>query len=159
SEESMKLLFKSMVIADPKAPKFEAEMSARFTGRDGNRMRTELTIPVPRARLAVTAVAGTKTYRVDVIGEVLKDDKLFEKYRYRFDFPADTKLDLLPVIVDRLLPHGAYVLRVKVADAESHAEAIIERGIDVPEVDALPGSSAAGGPKSGLPEVTLRILP
>src|SRR5437763_1611753 len=78
-----------------------------------------LTSAVPRAKLALTDVAGTKTYRVDVTGEVLKDDKLFEKYRYRFDFPGDTKLDMLPVVVDRLLPRGTYKLHVKVADAES----------------------------------------
>ena len=135
NEESVKLLLKSVVVADPKAPKFDAEMSVRFTRSDGQRTDAEITIPVPRAKLAVTDVAGTKSYRVDVTGEVLKDEKLFEKYRYRFDFPADTKLEMLPVVVDRLLPHGAYKLRMKVADAQSHAEAIVEKEIEVPEAN------------------------
>jgi len=134
AEEPMKLLLKSMVIADPKAPKFDAEMSVRFPRRDGNRTDAEVTIMVPRAKLAVSDVGGTKSYRLDVTGEVLKDEQMFEKYRYRFDFPADAKSDSLPVIFDRLLPRGAYTLRVKVADAESHAEAIVEKAIEVPEV-------------------------
>ena len=160
SEESMKILLKSMVIPDPKATKFETEMSIRFTGKDGNRTNAELTIPVPRAKLAVTDVAGTKTYRVDVTGEVLKDHNLFEKYRYRFDFPADTKLDMLPVVIDRLLPHGTYTLRMKIADAESHAEAIVEKEIEVPDVDVGQVLNPSGRVGEPAPHDTqLRIVP
>jgi Ca-activated chloride channel family protein len=161
SEESMKLLLKSIVIADPKAPKFDAEMSVRFTQSNGNRTDAEMTIAVPRAKLAVTDVAGTKSYRLDVTGEVLKEERLFEKYRYRFDFPADTKLDLLPVVVDRMLPHGTYKVRMKVADAESHAETIIEREIEVP--DAVPSVGAPAPGRAALPGAAaptlLRIVP
>jgi Ca-activated chloride channel family protein len=159
SEESMKLLLKSMVVPDPNAPKFDAEMSVRFTRMDGNRTDAELTIPVPRAKLAVTDVAGTKTYRVDVTGEVLKDDKLFEKYRYRFDFPADTKLDMLPVVIDRLLPRGVYKLRLKVADAQSRAEAIVEKEVEVPEVEGVGAPAPGRAPAAEAAAATLRIVP
>jgi Ca-activated chloride channel family protein len=161
SEEPMKLLLKSMVIADPKAPKFETEMSVRFTQKDGNRTDAEITIPVPRAKLAVSDAAGTKTYRIDVTGEVLKEDDLFEKYRYRFDFPADTKLDMLPVVIDRLLPQGVYKLRMKVADAESHAEAVLEKEVEVPGVESVGSSSTAARPAEAgrYTDTQLRLLP
>jgi Ca-activated chloride channel family protein len=159
SEESMKILLKSMVIPDPKAAKFETEMSIRFMGKDGNRTDAEITIPVPRAKLAITDVAGTKTYRVDVTGEVLKDHNLFEKYRYRFDFPADTKLDMLPVVIDRLLPHGTYTLRMKIADAESHAEAIVEKEIEVPDVDVGRVLNPSERVEEPAHDTQLRIVP
>ena len=156
----MKLLLKSMVLPDPAAPKFSAEMTVRFPRRDGNRTDAEVTILVPRAKLAVSDIAGTKTYRLDVTGEVLKNEELFEKYRYRFDFPADIKADMLPVVIDRLLPRGTFTLRVKVADAESHAEAIVEKEVDVPD-DVGVGAPAPG--RAALPEAAaptqLRIIP
>src|SRR5262249_19949148 len=162
SDESMKLLLKSMVMPDPKAPKFETEMSVRFTRRDGNRTDAEITIPVPRSKLAITDIAGTKSYRVDVTGEVLKDDQLFEKYRYRFDFPADTKLESLPVVIDRLLPRGTYKLRVKVADAESHAEAIVEKEVEVPDSGGqaiMPGPTGRIACPPPCTDTELRIVP
>src|SRR5438045_6821872 len=95
--------------------------------------------------------------RLDVTGEVLKDEKLFEKYRYRFDFPADTKADTLPVVIDRILPKGVYTFRVKIADAESHAEAIVEKEVEVPGVEGreLAGARAAEKGRS----TELRIIP
>ncbi|MEK6372862.1 MAG: VWA domain-containing protein [Acidobacteriota bacterium] len=158
AEEPMKLLLKSMVLADPKAPKFTAEMTVRFPRRDGNRTDAEVTILVPRSKLAISDVAGTKTYRIDVTGEVLKNEEFFEKYRYRFDFPADIKADMLPVVIDRLLPRGTFTLRVKVADAESHAEAIVEKEIEVPDVGV--GAPAPGrAPVAEAATTTLRIIP
>jgi Ca-activated chloride channel family protein len=160
-EEPMKLLLKSMVIADPKAPTFNAEMSVRFPPRYGNRTDAEVTVLVPRQKLAITDVAGTKSYRLDVTGEVLKDELLFEKYRYRFDFPADSKADQLPVILDRRLPPGRFKLRLKIADAESHAEAIVEQEVDVP--DSITSASAVAGaaPAETTPaaQTLLRIVP
>jgi VWFA-related protein len=158
AEEPMRLLLKSMVLADPKAPKFSAEMTVRFPRRDGNRTDAEVTILVPRSKIAVSDLAGTKTYRIDVTGEVLKDEELFEKYRYRFDFPADIKAEMLPVVIDRLLPRGTFKLRVKVADAESHAEAIVEKDVEVP--DSGVGASAPGRAAAAeAAATTLRIIP
>ncbi|MGH9420109.1 MAG: VWA domain-containing protein, partial [Thermoanaerobaculia bacterium] len=159
-EEPMKLLLKSMVIADPKAPKFDAGMTVRFPARDGNRTDAEITILVPRQKLALSDISGTKTYRLDVTGEVLKDELLFEKYRYRFDFPADKSPELLPVIFDRRLPHGPFKLRVKVADAESHAETIAEKVIDVPDSVNPAAASGESRPYDANPaQALLRIVP
>jgi len=42
------------------------------------------------------------------IREVLKDDKLYENYRYRFDYPGDLKSDKVAVVLDRFLRPGDY---------------------------------------------------
>ncbi len=149
NEESMKLLLDSVVLADPRAPKLTTEPTVRFPRREGNRTDAELTFLVPRWQLALTDVEGMKSYQIDVTGEVVKEGRLFEKYRYRFDFPAETKATMLPVIIERFLPHGLYTFRVKVADAQSHAEVVVEREIEVPDL--------SGGGEAILPVGTGKI--
>jgi Ca-activated chloride channel family protein len=88
---------------------------------------------VPRALLTAKDLAGANTYSIDVTGEVLRDEAMFEKYRYRFDLPSDVKGEKLPLVIDRMLPHGDYKFRIKLVDANSGAETIVEKLITVPE--------------------------
>jgi VWFA-related protein len=69
-----------------------------------------------------------------VVGELIKDDALWEKYRYRFDFPGDTPGDQLPIVIDRFLRPNEYVSRIKITDANGGAEAVVENPLTVPEV-------------------------
>src|SRR5206468_11637921 len=101
----------------------------------------QMEVLVPRSELTLKEVAGTKLYSVDVIGEVLKDGDLFEHFRYRFDYPAESAGEKLPVVVDRLLRPAAYTLRLKVADANANREAIVETAAAVPDV-LRPGDDA-----------------
>ncbi|MGZ7042203.1 MAG: GWxTD domain-containing protein, partial [Thermoanaerobaculia bacterium] len=133
SEEPMKLLLRSMVMADPKAAKLTTELSLRFPRKDGSRTDAEITVLVPRAQLSAKDLSGANTFSLDVTGEVLRDDSMFEKYRYRFDLPANGKEDKLPLIIDRILPHGDYKFRLKIVDVNSGAEAILEKLVTVPE--------------------------
>ena len=88
-DEEAKSILRSMVIANPTAPKLPAEFSARFPGKQGARTDAELTVLVPRASLTAKDVGKATVYSIDVTGEVLRDDKLYETFRYRFDFPGD----------------------------------------------------------------------
>ena len=77
-------------------------------------------------------------YTIDVVGEVLRDGKMWEKYRYRFDFTGDLQDEKLPIIIDRMLRPAAYRSRVKLTDPSTGAQAILENDLEVPEVaDAL----------------------
>jgi Ca-activated chloride channel family protein len=80
-------------------------------------------------------VTGVPVYSLDVVGEVVREDQLYEKFRYRFDFPGDTKDEQLPLVLDRLLRPGTYSARFKIVDVVTTAEAIIERELIVPQVD------------------------
>ena len=132
--EPMNAMLHSLIVVNPNAPKIAADLSVRFPRKDGNRTDAEITLLVPRAQLAVKDVDGKKTYSVDVTGEVLHDEKMFESYRYRFDFPSENAPEKFPLLVDRLLPRGDYMLRIKIADPNSKAETVLERQITVPEV-------------------------
>ncbi|HWS73184.1 MAG TPA: VWA domain-containing protein, partial [Thermoanaerobaculia bacterium] len=92
--------------------------------------------------LTVKDVAGTKTYSVDVVGEVLKNDQLFENYRYRFDFPGDSTAEKFPIVIDRFLRPNDYKARIKLTDPNSGAETIVEQSITVPELFDTPEQQA-----------------
>jgi len=134
NEEDVHKILRSVVLANPNAAKLTAEYSVRFPAKQGSRTDAELTLLVPRSQLTVRDVAGTKTYSIDVVGEVLKDEQLFESYRYRFDFPGDSTAETFPIVVDRFLRPNEYKSRVKLTDANSGAEAIVEKELTVPEI-------------------------
>jgi Ca-activated chloride channel homolog len=132
--EDEQVLFRSVVLPNPNAPKLNAEFSVRYPTKDGSRTDVQMMLLVPRAEVTPAAVGEAEVYTVDVVGEVLRDGKLFEKYRYRFDFPGDFKGDKLPIVVDRLLRPADYLSRIKVLDANTGAEAVIESNLSVPEI-------------------------
>ena len=136
--EDVNRILRSVVLADPNAPKLEANMTVAYPHGDGNRTDAQLTILVPRAQLKTTAAGDAAVYTIEVVGEVLRDEKLWEKYRYRFDFPSDFKDDKLPIVIDRLLRPAAYVARVKISDPSTGAQAILESPLQVPEMDVAP---------------------
>jgi Ca-activated chloride channel family protein len=155
--EAMQKIMRSMVIANPNAPKLNAEFSVRYPTKEGSRTDVQMMLLVPKAQITPAEVSGAEVYTIDVTGEVLRDGNLWEKYRYRFDFPGDFEGDKLPIVIDRLLRPAEYVSRVKVTDANTGAEAIIESALQVPEIftpTPAPESEVASL-TSALPERTL----
>jgi Ca-activated chloride channel family protein len=127
-------ILRSLVIVNPNAPKLSTEFSVRYPAKDGSRTDVQMMLLVPRAEITPAEVGGAEVYSVDVVGEVLKEGQLWEKYRYRFDFPGDFKGDKFPIVIDRLLRPNSYLSRVKVVDSNGGAEAIVEQPLDVPEI-------------------------
>jgi Ca-activated chloride channel family protein len=167
--EDVRKILRSVVLADPGAPALGADMKITFPAKQGSRTNAELLINVPRKMALLKDVDGSSQYSFDVTGEVLHEGKLFENYRYRFDFPGDTKLESLPLIVDRFLRPNDYTFRIKVLDSHSGAESILETAISVPEIFDTPEvakqKEAAGATVTALKdtvesnETQLRIVP
>lgn len=156
NKEAVRRVLQSVVVATPGAAKLTTEVSIAYPYRQRDRTDAQVTILVPKSQLVAKEVAGSTLYSIDVTGEVLKDGNVFEHFRYRFDYPAASAGAKLPVVVDRLLRPAAYVLRIKVADANANAEAITETEAKVPE--AL---QAAGGSTREIEsaQTLLRIVP
>ncbi|HEX2834340.1 MAG TPA: VWA domain-containing protein [Thermoanaerobaculia bacterium] len=133
-EEQVGRILRSVVLSDPNAPKLNANISIAYPSGDGSKTNAQLTVMVPRSELKTTTVAGTSVYTVEVIGEVLRDEKMWERYRYRFDFPGDVQDAQLPIVIDRMLKPAKYQSRIKISDASSTAQTILENELDVPEV-------------------------
>ncbi|HEX2061253.1 MAG TPA: GWxTD domain-containing protein, partial [Thermoanaerobaculia bacterium] len=172
-DEGVKKMMKSVVVANPNAPKLTADFSVRYPGKDGSRTDVQMLLEVPRAQLETAEAGGAEAYTIDVTGEVLRDGKLWEKYRYRFDFPGDTQAEKLPIVIDRFLRPAEYVSRVKITDANTGAEALVERTLEVPEVfvpepsgataasavEINPAAEAAAAPQVAVAEPALRLIP
>jgi Ca-activated chloride channel family protein len=136
--EDVHKILRSVVLSNPNAPKLTADYAVQFPARQGSRTDAEVTLLVPRSQLTVRDVEGTKTYSIDVIGEVLRDDQLFENYRYRFDFPGDSAAEKFPIVIDRFLRPNDYKTRIKLTDPNSGAEVVVEKDLTVPELFDTP---------------------
>ena len=143
NEEDVHKILRSVVLANPNAAHLTHEVSVKYPAKQGSRTDAEITIMVPRSELTLKEVNNTKLYSLDVTGEVLKDDQLFENYRYRFDYPGDLKDDKVAVVIDRFLRPADYKARVRVQDINSGAEAIVEKMITVPEIFDTPEQQKA----------------
>jgi Ca-activated chloride channel homolog len=143
NEEDVRKILRSVVLADPGAPKLSAEVTVQFPAKQGGRTDAQITVLVPKSQLKMNKVGETEMYSLDVTGEVLKDGQLFENYRYRFDYPADVKDEKLPVVIDRFLRPNEYRSRIKVTDVNTNAEAILETALQVPEIFDSPSQRKA----------------
>ncbi|MGH9365368.1 MAG: VWA domain-containing protein, partial [Thermoanaerobaculia bacterium] len=87
---------------------------------------------------------------VDVIGEVVKDERLIDNFKYRFDIPTDeVHADLIPVTVRRYLYPGTYKLVLKVADGNQNAEAHLTEQLTVPEEPDAPPPTLVAAREEG----------
>jgi VWFA-related protein len=136
NEEDVGKVLRASVLLDNNAPKLTgAEQKIAYPAAKGMKTDAQLTIFVPRAQLKTTAAGNTTVYTIDVVGEVLRDEKMWERYRYRFDFPGDIKDEKLPIVIDRFLKPATYKSRVKITDATSRAQTIVEADLVVPELE------------------------
>jgi Ca-activated chloride channel homolog len=145
--EDVNRILRSVVISNPDAPKMEAAFEARYPGKRGARTAVELLARVAESSLTAKELEGRRYYNLDVTGEVLKSDKLFESFHYRYDYAADSTDGEVLVLIERFLRPADYRTRLKVVDINSGAEALIENDIAVPyirESEARRRSEAEG---------------
>ena len=136
--ELARKIFHSIVMPTSGAKALTAEFSVGYPGKQGDRTATELTALVPKSMLVSKEVGGIQLYSLDVVGEVLKDQNLLETFRYRFDYPTSIQSDKVGIVVDRVLRPGQYKARLKIADLNANAEAILESALTVPEIADSP---------------------
>jgi Ca-activated chloride channel family protein len=106
----------------------------RFPEMVGSRMRMELAVLLERESLTKKQIGEETFYDVDVVGEVVRDGRLADNFRYRFDFPCSSVAGpFVPLTVERELYPGEYQLRVKVQDANRNAAALIKETLKVPD--------------------------
>jgi VWFA-related protein len=117
------------------AARLEASLDVRYPGRRGARTLVEGTLV-----LAEPPVAGAALH---LDGEVLRDDELFESFRYRF--PASAAASA-PLVFERRLRPGDYRLVVRLHDTGSDRYFRGEHALAVPRVGEEAAASAAVGP-------------
>ncbi|MEP6471360.1 MAG: VWA domain-containing protein, partial [Acidobacteriota bacterium] len=117
----------------------------RFPEMRANKIGVDLSLLVSKSDLKARDLGEEKFYNVDVIGEVVKGERLIDNFKYRFDIPTqEIGGDKIPLTVRRYLYPGDYNLVLKVSDGNQSAEGRITDKLTVPEQpDAPPPQVAA----------------
>lgn len=133
-----------------------AKLTLDYPGRYQNRTVVQGLVSVPPDGAGRAALGGANTYNLLLNGEVLQNGELFDNFRYKFDFPppAAGSTENLPVVFQRYLRPGDYMLVVKLEDLNSGKIFREERKISVPASDRV----APPPPPTEADETTARIL-
>jgi Ca-activated chloride channel family protein len=111
----------------------------RFPEMRSNKMGVDLSLLVPKTELKPRALGEESFYNVDVIGEVVKDDRLIDNFKYRFDIPTgEIGGEKIPLTVRRYIYPGSYKLVLKISDGNQNAEGRLSETLVVPEQPDAP---------------------
>jgi VWFA-related protein len=114
-----------------------AGIDVSFVGRHQSRTVVRTVIQLDRTAVSSVERDGQRWLDLLVDGEVVRDETLFESFRYRFDLPQSVATGaegsaVVPVQIERFLRPGRYRLELKVQDLESQRYFRAEHELDVP---------------------------
>ncbi len=120
-------------------------VSVDFPRRHQSRTVVQGLLAVPRQAATVGGDGDRRGFAFLVDGEVLRQGRLFDSFRYRFDLPENA-VDgpSIPVLIERFLRPGTYDLIVKLEDLHGEAFFRQESTLEVPVVAS--GRSPVLGP-------------
>lgn len=119
-------------------------LALSFPGRHQSRTVVQGLLSIDRTGAAPTE--GGRFYNLILDGEVLRKGELFDSFRYRYDFAAESAPKLLPLVAQRYLRPGEYRLIVKVEDVGSQRVFREARDLVVPVFDPTVHAVVAESP-------------
>lgn len=133
-----------------------AKLEIEFPGRYQNRTATQGILTVAASDAGIAKLGDHRSYDFVLTGELLQGGRLFDRFRYKFDFPlaevTESRDTQLPLLFQRFLRPGEYLMIVKLEDLNSDKLFRVEKQLSVPQMD-----KAAPPPPPSDPE-TARIL-
>ncbi len=114
---------------------FEVDLEFAFPGRNQRRTAVQGLLSVPVAEAGARPGAGAHEFLL--IGEVIRDDRLFESFRYQFELPRSPERPVLPLVFQRFLRPGEVEIRVKLEDVYGRRFAHARRRLEVPDASGL----------------------
>lgn len=126
------------------ASELEAELELAFPGLHQSRTRIEGTFSVPVEAAGRAGEGDTASLNFQLTGEVLRDDELFESFRYRFDLPvARLRSDRVALNFERALRPATYHWVLKLEDLNGGAIYRLEREVEVPSIGEMTPMAAS----------------
>ena len=113
------------------------ELAVTFPGRHQSRTVVQGMVAIPKSEVVPVEIGTHRSLNLLIDGEILRKGELFDRFRYRFDFPADLPSEEIPVVVQRYLRPGTYELIVKVEDVNSRRAYREQRTLEVPRVNKV----------------------
>ncbi len=121
------------------ATTFSAELDIDYPARRQSRTIVQGIVSVPVDQASLAEFGGHESYNFILTGEVLRDRKLFDSFRYRFNLPLEEVTgDKLPMVFERFLRPGVYELAVRLEDLNAKAFFGLRRELEVPLVEGAP---------------------
>lgn len=137
------------------APQLAASLDVTFPGRKESRTVVQTLVQVEAASATLADLAGARSYGFELIGEILRadadtgDDRLFESFRYRFEFPVEDdgasgdELPAMPLVAQRYLRPGSFKLILRVDDLNGDAVWRHAQPLEVARVEEAAGWTEA----------------
>ncbi len=122
------------------APRFDIDIEWDYPGRNQSRTVTHGLVMVPGPGAGRRSFQGRDSqdreyHSFHMTGEVIRDDRLFDTFRYRFELPAsDSGEDSIPLVFTRYLRPGEVRIRLKIEDVFGQKFAAANETIDVPNL-------------------------
>lgn len=111
-------------IADKDAVPMDVTLASESRSMRGGLVRVGFDIELPAEVLGTTAVGDVNVVQLDLIGEISRDVAMVDRFRYLYSVPAAA--ESIGLDLERWVRPGDYVLRLKVEDAHSEREAIVD---------------------------------
>jgi VWFA-related protein len=134
------------------AEPLDASLEVRYPARYQARTVVEAVVEIDPSSARRDEVGGQSSYNFFLTGEVLREDALFENFRYKFDLPLGTDVNATdddagtnaasggdaPILLtfERRLRPGNYRLVLKIEDLNGARFARLEQPLDVPALEA-----------------------
>jgi len=120
------------------AETFEVRPRIDFPARKQSRTAVRVLLGVPREEAPGQRFDGELFHHFRLVGEVIRDGRLFESFRYRFEGPTPEEAEILPLGFTAYLRPGTVELRVLLEDVYSGRYAQLVRWVEVPSPEGLP---------------------
>ena len=118
---------------------FSADLQIDYPNRHQNRTVVQSILAVDTAEVEASKLTESGSYNLVLTGEVLRDDTLFENFRYKFNLSANEIVgQTIPLVFERYLRPGEYSLLLKLEDLNSQKFFVTRRQIVVPQVEYTP---------------------
>ncbi len=90
----------------------------------------------PAAGAPAAGTTGGASHRFLITGEVVRDDHLFDRFRYSFEVPGDpASATAVPLVFQRYLRPGPVRMLIKIEDLFARRFARAEKRFEVPKVE------------------------
>ena len=107
-------------------------LELEYPGRHRHQTIVQGLISIPIAEATPGNMGDEQEYRFEVDGEVIRDDRLLESFRYRYELRAgEISGDFIPLVFQRFLRPRVYTIVLRVQDRNSERFSRHEREIQV----------------------------
>jgi Ca-activated chloride channel family protein len=115
-------------------------LAVQYPGKRQSRTVVQGTIGIPVDKVGVAELGGARSYNLVLNGEIILGRKLFDSFRYKFDFPASSVASAeIPMVFERFLRPGSYRMIVKVEDLNGKRFFRTEQTLTVPALEGEMG--------------------